>query len=161
MQTEPKAETLDRMSTLLNRRAVVLGLGAATSGCGFILYPGRRGRNGGQIDIPVLIIDLLWLIPGLLPGAICLIVDFTTGCIYRGGGRAQTSSPPSPHQSAVTLVDVVIDGEVVAKGEVQPNRQASLVWNRPVDEAMVRERARLSVRTMSGATAESSLRTLI
>lgn len=149
------------MSTPISRRSVVLGLGAATSGCGFILYPGRRGRNGGQIDVPVLIIDLLWLIPGLLPGAICLIVDFTTGCIYRGGGHAQTSSSPSPHHSEVTLVDVVIDGEVVAQGEVQPNRQASLVWNRPVDEATVRERARLSVRTMNGALAESELRALV
>lgn len=140
---------------------MLAGLAAGTTGCGFILYPGRRGRSGGNIDIPVLIIDLLWLIPGLLPGAICLIVDFTTGCIYRGGGRSETSSPPASNHSAVTFVDVVLDGEVVARAEVAPNRQAHLTWNRSIDEAAIRERAKLSVRSMSGTSAEADVRAIV
>ncbi len=72
------------MSSSMNRRAVMTSGMAllATSSCGYLLYPGRRGRTGGRIDIPVLIIDLLWFIPGVLPGVICLIVDFTK--IWRG-----------------------------------------------------------------------------
>lgn len=142
------------------RQILSAALALGTTGCGFILYPNRRGRSGGNIDIPVLIIDLLWLIPGLLPGAICLIVDFTTGCIYRGGGRSETSSPPSGAASLVTMVDVVLDGEVVATGEVQPDRKVELTWARPVDEASVRERARLEVRSFGGS-AVARVRTLV
>lgn len=31
--------------------------------------------------------DLLWLIPGVIPGVIALVVDFSSGAIYVGGGR--------------------------------------------------------------------------
>lgn len=134
-------------STLARRQLLAGGLAIGASGCGFILYPNRRGRTGGQVDIPVLIIDLLWLLPGLIPGAVCLIVDFTTGCIYRGGGRAETSSPPSPDASRVSTVDVVLDGVVVATGSVQPDRKAALEWRAGVDQAAVRARGQVFVRS--------------
>lgn len=144
----------------LERRAVLLGgLAASASGCGYVLYPGRVGRRGGSIDVPVLIIDLLWLLPGLLPGAICLVVDFTTGCIYRGGGRAQTSSPPSPVQSVVTQVVVELDGQPVAAAPVLADRRASLEWSEVIDEAALRARGKLVVRTSDGAVAEAHART--
>src|SRR6185295_11663028 len=73
------------------KRRELLKAGAATlalsnAACGYILYPERKGQTGGRIDVGVLIIDLVWLLPGLLPGIVCLAVDFTTGCIYYGGG---------------------------------------------------------------------------
>jgi hypothetical protein len=147
-------------SAMLRRQVLMGGLAVSASGCGYILYPGRRGRTHGAVDLPVLIIDLLWLIPGLLPGAICLIVDFTSGCIYRGGGRAQTSSPPSPDPSLVTHVDVELDGVVVATGLVQADRRASLEWRASADEAALRARAKLTVRSSQGLVAEAPVQTL-
>lgn len=145
----------------MNRRHVLAGgAAAALSGCGFILYPSRRGRSGGHIDIPVLIIDLLWLLPGLIPGAVCLIVDFTTGCIYRGGGRGQTSSSPSPIASKPSTVDVVLDGEVVATGEVMADRSTKLTWRRSVEDAVVLERAQVLVRSGT-SLAEANVRAVV
>ncbi len=58
-----------------------------TVNCGYILYPERRGNPPGVIDTGTLIMDIFWLIPGLIPGAIALAVDFSTGSIYLSGGR--------------------------------------------------------------------------
>jgi hypothetical protein len=60
-----------------------------TFNCGYILYPERRGNPPGQIDTGSLVMDILWLIPGLIPGAIALAVDFSTGAIYLSGGRKE------------------------------------------------------------------------
>jgi len=65
----------------------LVALLAVTTNCGFILYPERRGQKEGQIDlnnidVVVLILDILWFIPGIIPGAVALAVDFLTGCIY-------------------------------------------------------------------------------
>lgn len=151
------------MSSSMNRRAVMTSGMAllATSSCGYLLYPGRRGRTGGRIDIPVLIIDLLWFIPGVLPGVICLIVDFTSGCIYGGGGRASTSSPPSPLDSRVTTVEVELDGKVIATGEVAPDRKANLTWSQQVDEATLRSRAKVRVISSDGASAAGDVAALV
>jgi hypothetical protein len=66
-----------------------LALASTTVGCGWILYPERRGHhlNGGVIDGGTLVMDLLWLIPGIVPGVVFLIVDFTDGTMYIEGGR--------------------------------------------------------------------------
>ena len=50
--------------------------------CGYILYPERVGRTSGIIDPEVLVMDCLWLLAGIIPGVIAIIVDFHTGCIY-------------------------------------------------------------------------------
>ncbi|MEO8554522.1 MAG: hypothetical protein ABI678_31315, partial [Kofleriaceae bacterium] len=65
----------------------LLTVATSTVGCGYILYPERRGNNGGTIDGGTLVMDLLWLIPGIVPGVVFLIVDFTSGAMYVGGGR--------------------------------------------------------------------------
>jgi hypothetical protein len=59
------------------------------SGCGYILYPERRGRSGGRIDVGVAVMDGLWLLVFLIPGIIAFVVDFSTGCIYLGGRGAR------------------------------------------------------------------------
>lgn len=142
---------------LLASTALMLG----ASGCGYLLYPGRNGRRGGKVDPLILVIDLLWLLPGLVPGIICLAVDFTTGCIYGGGERAQTSSPPGTDASHMATVEVELDGEVVAVGQLEPDRKAALTWKRSVDEATLRERARVLVRTPGGALAQADVRALL
>ncbi len=55
-----------------------------TVNCGFILYPERRGNRPGDVDGVVLIMDCLWLLVGIVPGVVALVVDFTTGSIYFG-----------------------------------------------------------------------------
>jgi len=59
-----------------------------TTSCGYILYPQRRNAkaSGGQVDVAVVVMDCLWLIPGILPGVIALIVDGVTGAWYKSGG---------------------------------------------------------------------------
>ena len=149
---------MDRRKLLVSG-AMMLG---ATS-CGFILYPGRRGRTGGRIDIPVLIIDILWFIPGIVPGLVCLIVDFASGCIYEGGGggSAKTSSPPSGTESREATVEIELDGAIVATGQVAPDRKASLTWSRQVDEATLRARGHVSVRTSDGAVARAEISSVL
>lgn len=73
---------------LRSARFVVLLAGLFTfSSCAYLLYPERRGsRNSGVIDTVPLIIDIVWFLPGLIPGIICLAVDFSSGAIYVGGG---------------------------------------------------------------------------
>ena len=62
-------------------------------GCGYILYPERRGNRGGVIDGGTLVMDLLWLLPGIVPGVIFLIVDFTSGAMYVNGRVAMNVTP--------------------------------------------------------------------
>lgn len=137
--------------------AVLLG----ASGCGYILYPERRGRTGGRIDVPILIVDLLWFLPGLIPGIICLVVDFTSGCIYGSTKLAATSSTPSALDSRAATVRVELDGEVIATGQVEADRQARLQWAREVDPATLRAGARVLVSMDDGATAQADLGKLI
>jgi hypothetical protein len=62
----------------------------STVGCGYILYPERRNQvaRGGRLDVAVVIMDILWLIPGIVPGVFALIWDGIHGSWYiTGGGR--------------------------------------------------------------------------
>lgn len=72
------------MSKKLLSLLVCAGLGAQL-GCGTILYPERRGTTGGQVDVGVAVMDCLWLLAGVVPGVVFLIVDFSNGAIYYRG----------------------------------------------------------------------------
>jgi hypothetical protein len=75
----------------------MLAASVAPIGCGHFLYPERRG-NTHNVDGGVLVMDLLWLLPGIIPGVIALIVDFSSGAIYRGGGgRSAALVSPEGH----------------------------------------------------------------
>ena len=67
--------------------ATLLATAMSTAGCGYILHPERRGNSGPGVDGASLVMDLLWLLPGLVPGVVALIVDFSTGAVYVGGGH--------------------------------------------------------------------------
>jgi len=78
----------------------LVALLAMTTNCGFILYPERRGQKEGQInlndlDVVVLVLDILWFIPGIIPGAVALAVDFLTGCIYMPAQNVKVKSKTS------------------------------------------------------------------
>jgi hypothetical protein len=81
--------------------AVALAATLATSACAYTFHPERRG-NHSDIAAAPLVGDLLWLIPGIIPGVVFLIVDFTSGAIYRHPtgyyehiGARPTPPPPS------------------------------------------------------------------
>jgi len=139
-----------------------LKLGAAsfagfTASCGYVLYPERKG-NSGNIDTLPFVVDLLWLLPGLVPGVICLIVDFTTGCVYRGGGSGQNAAPQDGSSFAV----VILDGKTVAKSKVDPENptKLELVWNKDVDAEAARDRGVIVFTRKDAMTATALLRKL-
>lgn len=151
----PSSSPLSRRQLITTAASVPLALGA--SSCGYLLYPSRRGSTGGPIDIPVLIVDLLWFLPGLLPGAICLIVDFTTGCIYRGGGASRTSDE-SPTRQAIATVEV--DGVILASGHLGADGKAVMSWSASVDQELLKQRGRL-VMHHAGGRAEAMVSDLV
>ncbi len=74
--------------TMRFTRAIALTSALAmASGCGYFFHPERRGNSGGEISGVSLVGDLLWLIPGIIPGVVALAIDFTSGAVYIGGGR--------------------------------------------------------------------------
>ncbi len=113
--------------------AVLCSLTISTITCGYILYPERKGQAKGAIDVPVLVMDILWFIPGIIPGVIALVVDFSTGCVYEPGqavkGKAGAKldlrlrgSAPAAADLEVTLTDPegsasILLSERFSKGE--------------------------------------------
>jgi hypothetical protein len=65
----------------------MLTVGSGSVGCGYFLHPERRGTQSGIIDGATMVMDILWLIPGIIPGVIALVVDFSSGGIYISGSR--------------------------------------------------------------------------
>jgi hypothetical protein len=70
----------------------MLAVGSSSTGCGYFLHPERRG-NHSDVDAGSLIMDLLWLLPGIIPGVVALIVDFSSGAVYTRGRSALLLSP--------------------------------------------------------------------
>ena len=54
--------------------ATMLTVGSGSVGCGYFLHPERRGTQSGVIDGATMVMDILWLIPGIIPGVIALVV---------------------------------------------------------------------------------------
>lgn len=110
------------------------------TGCGYFLHPERRGNSGGSVDAGTLVMDLLWLIPGIVPGVIALVVDFSSGAIYVGGGRRASIdlSPKGniavrvPASKTPTNVEFRFTREdesvvVVSKVRLRPNANGQIV----------------------------------
>lgn len=98
------------MTNSLSRRALVrsLALGAAAlplGACGSILYPERRGQQGGRIDAGVAVLDGVGLLLFLIPGIIAFAVDFHTGAIYLPGTSASLDDEDD-------LAEVKFEGEL-------------------------------------------------
>jgi hypothetical protein len=90
----------EEIATMTNRilRTVAAGtmltVGTTSFSCGYILHPERRGIQSGTIDSTTLVMDLLWLLAGVVPGVVALIVDFSSGGIYASGRRAELHLGP-------------------------------------------------------------------
>jgi hypothetical protein len=91
------------MSTMTNRtlRTIAAGtmltMGTGSVGCGYILHPERRGIQSGTIDAATMVMDLLWLLAGIVPGVVALVVDFSSGGIYASGRRVELHLGPNGH----------------------------------------------------------------
>lgn len=74
--------------------ALCLTLIFQLTSCGTLLYPERRGQEGGKIDPVVAVLDGVGLLFFLIPGIIAFGVDIGTGAIYLPpGGRSE--APPA------------------------------------------------------------------
>lgn len=74
-------------SSKLASMAVIAAVALQLAGCGTLLYPERRGTQGGRVDAGVAIMDGLWCLVFIVPGVVAFIVDFSDGAIYDGGYR--------------------------------------------------------------------------
>lgn len=80
-----------------SRRLIITRLGALslvvpTAGCGYVLYPERRGNTSrSQLDGVVIAMDALLILFFVIPGLIAFAVDISSGCIYMPGGMADAS----------------------------------------------------------------------
>ena len=116
---------------------MLLPLTQGSSGCGYLLHPERRGAQSGQIDSTTMVMDLLWLLPGIVPGVIALVVDFSSGAIYVRGGHAlrlvpgghlavrlpRTRQPDRLELRLVTASRHVLARQVALVGPDAPNTQ--------------------------------------
>ena len=91
------------MTPLQDRRRCLRALvglgGAALTGCAAILHPERQGNPPGPVAVGPLILDILWFIPGLVPGIIAIAVDFGSGAIYLP--RRHGAGPRAPRRLAI------------------------------------------------------------
>lgn len=103
---------------------------ALLTSCARILYPERVGNKSGSLDTIPLVVDILLFLPGIIPGVIALVIDFTTGAIYVGGGQPTTLSHVGrkgevaikarelPRDSVVHLRLLDADGRVLDEDQV-------------------------------------------
>jgi hypothetical protein len=68
----------------------------STTGCGLLLHPERQGQRGGNLDPAIVLLDGLGLFFFLVPGIVAFAVDFSTGCIYTGGGGRRHLTQDAP-----------------------------------------------------------------
>lgn len=103
----------------------LLALGSTSTGCGYLLHPERRGLQSGAIDGATMVMDCLWLLAGIVPGVVALVVDFSSGGIYAYGSRHALYLSPDgrvtlqvPHASRAGRVElrlVTASHEIVAR----------------------------------------------
>lgn len=110
---------------------LVAALGLSQVNCGIILHPERGGRRGGNVDLVAVVFDCLWLLVGIVPGVIALIVDVVTGGLYAANHHLFPGDPvgfrfhgPAPATADVSVQLTGPDGAVqtltsrhVEKGE--------------------------------------------
>jgi hypothetical protein len=99
----------------------------SSGGCGYILHPERRGQQSGSVDGATMVMDLLWLLPGIIPGVVALIVDFSSGAIYVGGyrhahvapnGRLSVRLPRAEKSQRIALRVVTADRVLASRSAV-------------------------------------------
>lgn len=81
--------------------------------CGTILYPERHGRQSGQIDIAVALMDGIGLLFFIIPGVVAYAVDFHTGAIYLPKGHPNLRKSDGPDSKDVSIKVVRVNPEIL------------------------------------------------
>jgi hypothetical protein len=90
-----------------SRNLALLLVVLTTSSCAYFLSPDQRGNRGGTLDAPALAGDILWLIPGIIPGIVALAVDFSSGAVYKNPEThvpAYSQPKIAPHAMAPRVI---------------------------------------------------------
>lgn len=122
---------MDNLRTKAVIFVLLSALGLSQSNCGIILHPERGDRHGTRVDLVTVVFDCLWLLVGVVPGVVALIVDIVTGGLYAanhlhpGDPLAFRFHGPAPATADVAIVLSSPDGTTrtlashhVEKGEV-------------------------------------------
>jgi hypothetical protein len=124
------------MKNHLRTQAVLLvlvsALGLSQVNCGLILHPDRNGRKGSRVDVVAVVLDCVWLLVGIVPGVVALLIDLVTGGMYEarlhhlrpGDPVGLRFNGPAPASADIDITLAAPDGTVhtlasrhVEKGE--------------------------------------------
>ena len=75
------------------------------SGCGYFMYPERRGQKTvGRIDPAIAALDALGLLLFIVPGVIAFAVDISNGTLYfPSGSRHSSVSTETEHMTVIQV----------------------------------------------------------
>ena len=81
----------------LRKRALVMVVtvmfALVTFGCGTLKHPERKTAiPSNKLDGNVVLLDCLWLLVGVIPGVIALVVDFNNDTIYYSQGELEAQA---------------------------------------------------------------------
>ena len=97
------------------------------SGCGYILYPERRGqKTTGRIDPAIATLDALGLLLFIIPGVIAFAVDITNGTLYFPNGRRHSSITTGDEPMTVIRVNPAELNEKMIQNIVKEHTGASI-----------------------------------
>ncbi len=86
--------------------AIALVVIVELTGCGYFLYPERRGQKPyGRVDPAIAVLDALGLVLFVLPGVIAFAVDITNGTLYFPAGHRRSSASTKPEEMMIVRVD--------------------------------------------------------
>ncbi len=93
---------------------VLLAFMFTISGCGYIMYPDRRNApKSDRIHTKVVVLDCLWLLAGIVPGVVALVVDGVHGTWYYSVGEI------AENQVIVPGSDFVLNAQGLAPDEAE------------------------------------------
>lgn len=128
---------------------IVIVLVTQLFGCGYLLYPERRGQKGGTIDPGVAVLDACGLLFFIIPGLIAFAVDFSSGAIYLPPGKKSSASPEdikvvrvNPADLSEETIKEVVIRETGCSPSLDLSKAEVYVWDRP--EGIQTELAQLS-----------------
>ena len=103
---------------------VLLSSMIATSGCGFLLYPERKGQQNEGIDPVIAVLDAAGLLIHPVLGIVAFAVDITNGTLFLAPGEKSAidrwlseASPAGTDQPAWTALDFIDEPSAEAIAE--------------------------------------------
>lgn len=122
-------------------RFVAIALLSTALACGTIVYPERRGMEGGErIDPVVVLMDGVLLLAFVVPGVVAFGVDFATGAIYERSGSA--SSWAIRHDGAPVEISAAAARALELRvPPAEPRMHTAAIWWETHDGARIPTRA--------------------